>query len=326
MKSPVCVIGIDGGATNTVCRVMDTKGDLLGGGKSGPGNVLTADADVVYDSLYQALAQAIKSLETIDIGSICLGMAGSDNKQSREMLSGLLRKLTRDSRLCVKWLLSPETGIIVPDYEIALAGASPDGVGIVTIAGTGSVVFGRNRTGQTMRVGGWGRLIGDEGSAHNIAMQAIKAVFRSYDSREKLFPLTDQLLRHFNVKSVPEIAALLNYGRITARTVASFALLVDEAAAGGDMNAYAIIEDAAEKLARPTRVIIDRLFADEHTINVYTSGSVWAGASGIRNIFQNRLSIMQKTVNVEYPVNEPAYGACLLALKAYIRSENLEKV
>lgn len=325
MKPPVCVIGIDGGATRTVCRVMDINGILLGTGISGSGNILTAGPESVYDSLCQAIAQAVNSVDSVEIGSICLGMAGSQNLQSREILKGFLRKLTAESRIPVKWLLSDQTGIIVPDYEIALAGASPDKTGIVTIAGTGSVVFGRNPTGQSLRVGGWGYQIGDEGSAYFIAMQAIRTILNSYDRGMEPDPLTELLLSHFNSKSLPATIELIHSGKIGIRDIASFAPMVDGIAAMGDRSALAIVEDAVFKLAASTKIVIDRLYKEGDCVNVYTAGSVWDGVSGIRTIFQNSIARMFETVNVEYPVNEPSHGACLLALKAYLEDEWIEE-
>ncbi len=316
MKKPI-VIGIDGGATKTVCRIMDINGDLLGYGKSGSGNILTAGSDVVYESICQALDQAICKLKSVEVGSICLGMAGSGNEQSHTALADLIEKLIHDKRLDVKWSVTSGNCCIIPDYEVALAGASPDGVGIVTIAGSGSVVFGRNRSGKILRVGGWGRLFSDEGSAYHIAKQAVRLIIRLYDSGKKGFPFAETVQRYFNVSGVPELSAAFASGRITGSELAGFAPHVDETAANGEPNARAVIEDAAVSLADSTMLVIKRLFNGDSNINVYTTGAVWTGISGIRNLFKDRLSELTGAANVENPAHDPAHGACILALKAY---------
>ena len=161
-------LGVDGGQSRTRVLIGDEEGHVLGAGEAGPCNH-TAAAEgrrnlekAVLEGLAAACARAGLDSSRVGFAAACLGMSGGPDDK-REILAGILRA---------------ECLIVTHDAAIALAGATSAGQGIVVIAGTGSMAFGRNAEGRTARAGGWGHLFGDEGGGFDIARQALRAALR----------------------------------------------------------------------------------------------------------------------------------------------------
>src|SRR5947209_2868143 len=151
-------LGVDGGQSSTIALIADEEGRVLGHGKGGPCNHVSAAEgrakfiSAMSDCLREACHQARLDWKDIEFASACLGFSGgAEDKDQyvRELIRSTQYKITHDA-------------------EIALSGAIPDGAGIVAIAGTGSMVFGRNHRGEMARAGGWGYVYGDEGGAFDL--------------------------------------------------------------------------------------------------------------------------------------------------------------
>lgn len=165
-------IGFDGGGTKTDCVILDAAGSIVGEGRGGPSNALRSGFDVAFRSIGEAAAEALKvaHLRTTDITSVCAGLAGAGRRNVvRRTMVFLTREFPR------------ATAHVTTDYEIALNAAVAAGPGIVLVAGTGSVAYGRNSAGETARAGGYGPWVGDEGSAFEIGRRAVASVARSRD-------------------------------------------------------------------------------------------------------------------------------------------------
>src|SRR5437016_6114778 len=159
-------LGVDGGQSGTKAVIGDETGRILGAGDAGPCNHTTGAEGraklerVVGACVAAACGEAGIDPQTVQFEAACFGMSGGpEDKES------ILAEILRVGRL-----------IVTTDAVIALAGATSTGQGIITIAGTGSIAFGRNSEGRTARIGGWGHIYGDEGSAFDIARQATRAI------------------------------------------------------------------------------------------------------------------------------------------------------
>src|SRR5271169_50770 len=161
-------LGVDGGQSSTTAVIGDETGRIIGTGEAGPCNHAGAAEGraklerAVVGSLEAACDQAGLDAATVVFEAACFGMSGGP-EDKEAILAGILRT----ARL-----------IVTNDAVIALAGATPDGQGIITIAGTGSIAFGRNAEGRSARAGGWGYVFGDEGGAFDIVRQALRASLR----------------------------------------------------------------------------------------------------------------------------------------------------
>ena len=167
-------LGIDGGATKTSCLIGDEK-SVLGSGASGSSNLIRVGEAQARESLNSAIQQACAAahVSPAQIHKTCVGLAGA----GRSEISSAARRAMLE-------IVGGEVQI-VGDTIIALEAAFGRGPGVVVIAGTGSIAYGRNAAGQTARAGGWGFAISDEGSGYWIGRAAVASAMRSLDEEGK---------------------------------------------------------------------------------------------------------------------------------------------
>ncbi len=324
-----CVLGIDGGGSKTVCVVMDDTAQVLGRGEAGASNYQSVGIKATLHSIQSAIratsveaqkknvpsrSEVTKSTGTIKVEAICLGLAGVDRSADIQVIQSLVQQLKNSNFLPITWALQSSNIVICNDAMIALVGGVGHGVGIVAIAGTGSIVFGRNHQGYKKRVGGWGHILGDEGSAYNIAVQGMQAALRAYDGRGLSTSLQERLKQHLGLQSIENLIEVIYQRGWGVKEIAAMAPIVDRAAAEGDEVANTIIDRAVKELVKATSVVIDAIFSPMEVFEVVTTGSVWQGSSKIRERFEASIVTKAPSAKVIFPRYEPAIGAGLLAL------------
>ena len=275
------------------------------------------------------------SPKNIQIEAICLGLAGVGRPEDIEVVKNIVQELQNiklkdiksqnvksqksnlqnSNSLPIHWNLQPHNIIICHDALIALVGGIGRDVGIVVAAGTGSIVFGRNARGETKRVGGWGHILGDEGSAYKIAITGMQAALKTYDGREIHSCLLKDFQQHLEITSIEDLVEVIYRRGWDVKKIAALAPIVDRAAAKGDRVANKIIDDAVEELVKATSTVIKGIFQPGEVLEVVTTGSVWRNGS-MRERFVNAVIERLPGVEVILPRFEPAYGAGLLALKS----------
>jgi len=191
-------------------------------------------------------------------------------------------------------------------------------IGIVVAAGTGSIVFGRNHQGDTKRVGGWGHILGDEGSAYQIAVAGMQAALKAYDGRGIPTRLVEHFKQHLNLASIEDLIEVIYRRGWSVKEIAALAQIVDSAAAEGDEVANNIIDGAVQDLVKATSTVIDAIFNPLEVVEVVTTGSVWQGKSKIHERFAASILRQYPSAKVIFPRYEPAIGAGLLALKSLV--------
>ncbi len=313
------VLGLDGGGTKTVCIFMDDTGQVLGRGEAGPSNYQSVGKEAAFLSIQSAINQAIASTGAVKVEAICLGLAGVDRPADIQVAHSFVEQLKSSNSLPVTWALQPSNIVICNDALIALVGGVGHDVGIVAIAGTGSIIFGRNHQGCTKRVCGWGYILGDEGSAYHIAVSGMRAALRAYDGRSEPTILQERIREHLGLSSLENLIQVIYQQGWTVKEIAALAPIVDKAAASGDEVALTIIENAVKELVQATQVVIDAIFNPAEVVEVVTTGSVWQGNSLIREKFEASLVRRSPFTNVIFPRYEPAYGAALLALNSLLQ-------
>ena len=188
-------LGVDGGQSGTLAMIGDETGRVVGAGEGGPCNHAAAGEGrrklerAVAGSVGAACAQAGLDAAAVRFEAACFGMSGGPDDK-REILAGILRA---------------ERLIVTNDAVIALAGATATGQGIITIAGTGSIAFGRNAAGRTARAGGWGYIFGDEGGGFDIARQALRAALRMEEGWGPPTSLREILLAETGARDVNDV-------------------------------------------------------------------------------------------------------------------------
>jgi N-acetylglucosamine kinase-like BadF-type ATPase len=205
---------------------------------------------------------------------------------------------------------------VVGDMQIALKAAFDAGPGVIVIAGTGSIAYGRGQQGTTLRAGGWGFAIGDEGSAHWIGRAAVSAVLRAADPRDGTpEPLQNSafstaLCKVWGVTSLTDLARAAN-----SVPPSDFAALFPAVAASQDDLAAQVLTHAGRELADVAAVVIPHLFAKGQapSVPVAMIGGVFRHAPLVRQVFYNELRALDPRVEVNPQVVEPVEGALRMA-------------
>ena len=304
------VLGIDGGGTSTVALLAARAPGgwvTLGRGESGPSNCHTvgtaaalAALDAATDRAFAAAGRARRPVR-----AACLGLAGAGRPDDQEIV--------REWAVRVKLADAVE---VIEDAALLLAAGTPAGVGVAVVAGTGSMAFARGADARTARAGGWGPLLGDEGSGYAVALAGLRAAARAADGRAPATPLTDRLLAAFGLTRPQELVGAVYRGNDRA-ALAALAPLVLDAADAGDPVADGIVREAACELAAAAAAARSLDLGD--TFPVALAGGLLA-APGYRERFLAALAARGLTAAPVALVPEPAEGAVKLALDAITAS------
>jgi len=228
--------GIDAGQSGTVAMIGDESGRILGRGEAGAADEIGQDSHSTrlrdaLRSAYDKAAAAAKLQADARCARIVAGISGYEGR-----VYGRAPELPCDEL------------VLLHDAVIAHAGAFEGGPGVVVIAGTGSVAYGRDARGESVTVGGWGYLFADEGSAFWFARRAIEDAIRDEDSGKKN-PVTATVLEHFSNPSLHALVRSFYAGEISRTAFAHFARTMIEAAGAGDASAMRYVQQAAQALA-----------------------------------------------------------------------------
>lgn len=296
----MAVLGIDAGGTKTVCQVADATGLILAESR-GPGANLQNAGELQVEKVLHEVIQAATLQADAWPTSACIGMAGVDRPEDAAVVRGILSRLVPRCPV-----------VVVNDALIALEAGAPGAAGVVVIAGTGSIAYGRDTRGRAARAGGWGYVLGDEGSGYWLGRQALRAVLRASDGRGPATPLTARVLAHYEVSRPQDLVREIYYGRFKPSTVAACASLVEEVANEGDIWAQSLIETGAKELSLAARAVCDRLSLPDGP--VILAGGIFKAVPRLRAGMVNALTTSRPGIVVRALTHEPAAGAVSLAL------------
>ncbi len=300
---------------------------LLATVTAGPSNMTRVGEDGARDALHQAIREACGAAQIVprQIQRACVGAAGA----GRQEIANAVRKIVAE--------IIPGEIEVVGDMQIALTAAFGEGPGVIVIAGTGSIAYGRDAEGETARAGGWGFAISDEGSAHWIGRAAIRAVLRAADEtgddETKLdqaecdparpaHRLFHELKNAWGADSLQQLARKANANPDFAGLFP--AVLV--AAGAEDAAARHVIAQAASELARLAGIVQQRLFPNQHSaapspVPMAMAGGVFRHSAMIRELFYNGVRTENPNVVLNSGVVDPVHGALQMARKA-LRERN----
>lgn len=305
-------LAVDGGQTTTKVVVANEVGQIRGVANGGPSNHTEEPGGperlerVVRSTVNEALQSAgAASVDDHEFDAACFGMTGETTIKHR-----VLASLIRTPRLQV-----------VHDSVNALMGATAGKPGLIVIAGTGSVARGMNARGREVRVGGWGHLFGDEGSAYAISRQAIRAIAAETDGFGPTTRLTPMFLERLGVSSADELMQKYYSGAWSRDHMAGLSLWVNESAVGGDAVAQSILNDAGRDLAVSAIALMKLLFRDELAGGPADVPVI----SYIGGVFDNHFVLASfkaavlgayPMARIEPPLLPPVLGSLLLAYRA----------
>jgi N-acetylglucosamine kinase-like BadF-type ATPase len=292
------VLGIDAGGTKTVGLLADEQGRAVAEARGGGANLQThgeLGVEKVFDDIIETLGR------DHTISAVCLGIAGVDRPHDEAVIRGILRRLGHRDGVRV-----------VNDAAIALAAGAPSRVGIVVLAGTGSIAFGADRSGRTARSGGYGFLLADEGSGYWLGHQILRAAVRSYDGRGPKTLLEPLVFEAFEVDTVADLVPLVYEKGLPKHHTAALAPLVEQARLRGDPLAAQLVEQAGQELAVAARSVHRQLDFGSEPFPVVLAGGVFKACPTLPEPFSRHLDLPGARPSLL--ATEPASGAVALAL------------
>lgn len=300
------MLGVDGGGSHTACLIVDGQGREVGAAESGPCNHQLVGVAKAQSALREVIRKATRSAGRPKLAGACLGMAGLDRDEDlrliREMAGVVLPGVPTE---------------IVHDSDIALAAGTRDRrVGVVLIAGTGSIAVGVDSAGRRVRAGGWGHILGDEGSGYDIARRALNAAARAIDGRSPANALRECLVAAAGVASFEDLTNRIYLDGWSPGQVAALAPAVMAAAEEGVAVALEILAVAAHELALAARVVILSLGMQDQAFDLVLSGGILAGSPRLVNLVSREIVAFAPRAAIALPSRPPAYGAALIALQA----------
>ena len=289
-------LGVDGGQSSTSALIGDESGRVVGVGYAGPCNhVSSAESEMRFrDAIGGAVSAALQGagLAQVHFAAACLGLSGGP----------------ADKEALVRELVPAEQYRISNDAVIALLGATGGAPGVIAIAGTGSIAYGRNAEGRNARAGGWGYVFGDEGGAFDLVRQAVRAALRQEEGWGHSTALREALLEVTGAPNVNDLLHRFYTPDYPRARIASYAPLVDEAARSGDAAARDILHSAAQALATFVAAVRRQLFHRGELARISYIGGVFRS-----EILRERFAMLVQ-LESDAPVHPPAMGPAAGAL------------
>jgi N-acetylglucosamine kinase-like BadF-type ATPase len=266
------IIGIDAGGTKVQGLVIDMEKNILFQSLSGHGN-----PSVSYEEALQNLSSVVQQClnHTKEAAThIVIGMAGGGSGNLSQRIQSELSRMTS---LPI---------ILINDATLAYFSLIGNRNGVMTIAGTGSICYGRNgrREGTT---GGWGHLLGDEGSAYHLAIEASKRIVREMDLATPLSPLSRSILNTINATDAQGLKGFIYSS--SKGEIARLAKVIHKEAVAGDDYSLHLLKRAGELLAGQTNALIEKLQLESHPV-IALKGSVLEHNPVVQSIFKETVS------------------------------------
>lgn len=288
------ILGIDGGGTKTEAVLLDEKARVLDYRRGEACNVATLSEDTIA----KVICSLLKDLSKVDVA--VFGLAGTGRKKH-------LEKATR----AVSRVLEAKQLVIMPDAEIALYSSTLFKPGILIIAGTGSIAYALDSSGNTYRCGGLGYLLDDEGSGYWIGLRVLQTVAKMLDSREKPSLLLEKTLELLKVSTLDELVEL-TYSRLTVSDIASLARIALELFEE-DVYCRRIIEEACRELAQLAKCVAIKAGISSFTI--FCQGGLFNSSTFTKLTELMLRKVFKKKIELKKPLFKPVVGALLFAWK-----------
>lgn len=306
-------IGVDSGGTKTIACAVTAGGQLVGIGYGGPTNAYFVSEDDAISAMRVAVATS-------------LGMSSSDPKPLTQVQFVYLSApgFTPDATERALRELCPQAHIKVEgDAPAAFRAAIPTGDGVAVLSGTGS--FGAGLwNGKWLANGGWGPLLGDEGSGYWIGLQALRAVALAADSRGPQTALQEIFRRALHYSFDLELRRFVYKRDLNRQQIAALTILVMQAAREGDRIAQEILQNAGVELAKLGANLVKRLEVGSSPIPVSLVGGVVRGESPVVASFREAMREFVPSSYYVEPRFEPWVGALILSLELGNQKVELE--
>ena len=303
MSTPL-LIGIDGGGTHTLALLADAHGTELGRGWGGPSNIQAVGVAAALAQLDVAVGRAfeVAKLTRSKVSAACLGLAGIDLTEGLDVIHAWSARVSLADKVSV-----------ANDATLLLAAGTPNGWGLAVIAGTGSIAFTLDESGTDGRAGGWGHLLGDEGSAFQVVLQSLRAAARFADACGPRTALLDAFVHRMGLKEPRDLIPAVYRREWDRAALAALAPVVFDAASAGDEVALRVLQHQADELARTAAAAVRNSNLPAANLPVALAGGVLLKSDAYRARFLESLAGFGVTPGDVGLVDEPAVGAVVLA-------------
>jgi N-acetylglucosamine kinase len=301
--SDIHVLGLDAGGTKTVCLLASGDGVILSRARRGGANLQASGELEVEKVLHDVMEDALAGTDALP-DAICLGIAGADRPHDADVVRGIMRRIGAKARV-----------LVVNDALVALEAGAPGEPGVVIISGTGSIAYGRNAAGEAARSGGWGYVLGDEGSGYWIGRAALRAVLREADHRGPRTALTPMLLQHFAIPQPQGLIHEVYHGNLRPAAIGALASCVQQAFEQGDHVAVGILQAAARELEAAALSVARRLDLMGQPFPFILAGGIYRAVPWLQRELSERLPRAVPESRAELLEREPAEGAVAFALQ-----------
>ncbi len=296
-------IGLDGGGTKTKCVITDFNLNPLYECQGGPSNFLIIGTEKVSDTILSLIIKCCEKLKisSNEIASVLIGTTGAGRLNDAEKLKNdFIHHSKTKGHIFNSFHVDS-------DARIALEGAFSGGTGALLIAGTGSIIFGKDNDGNIHRAGGFGKLLGDEGSGNTLGKRGLSAVAKEFDGRGSKTLLTVFLMNDFKIKDASELITEVYRNNFD---LASFAPFVIEAAKLGDKIALQILNEETDELILHIKSIYNQL--KEESLKLCFVGGTIANENFYSNMLKDKIKSL-KNIEVVSAEHSPEIGAAIMA-------------
>lgn len=290
------IIGVDGGGTKTEAVAYDLEGNVLKISLKGFANLLN-NRDEALKNIHDSIKEITDEYGVENLKGLYLGIAGSESGDNAKLIKEVADEFYKHS-------------LIMNDGELALKAMLEGEDGILTIAGTGSISFGVNGD-KSVRCGGWGHLLGDEGSAYKISIEAIKRMILENDNNIEKSELTKKVMEYLKIKNIDEVIPFVYSS--TKDEVAKLAPIVSILAENGDEICISIMEKEGLELAKTTENTYKKLGFEKCSIGLV--GGVIRKSKVVREVFEKYLNENINVVSYIDTSVSAAKGAYYIYLK-----------
>ena len=298
------IIGMDGGGTKTQCIITDINGEKLFECSGNASNFLVQGTEKVSETIYNLITECKNQLKinTEDIKAILIGSTGAGRENDA-------KKLENDfNSFAEKKGTKFNVFRVESDARIALEGAFSGKPGSILIAGTGSIMFGKDGNGNILRVGGFGRYLGDEGSGFVIGKKGLVAVSKEFDGRGGHTIISELIAEKFKIETSEKLITEIYKNNFD---IASIAPLVITAADQNDKSALKIIDEETDELILHIKSMLSKI--NQSKLDLVLIGGLITNKNIYSITFLNKIKSKLKNVNVKGPDSPPEMGAVLMA-------------
>jgi N-acetylglucosamine kinase-like BadF-type ATPase len=286
------VLGIDVGGTKTVCLLANEDGTILAEARESGAN-LQGVGELALEKVLHSVMEAALVGQRAMPSAICLGIAGVDRADDQKVVRGIMDRIGYKATI-----------VIVNDALIALQAGIGDAPGIVIVSGTGSIAYGRNARAEAARAGGWGYVLGDEGSGYWIGRLALRAVVRHADGRGPDTSLT----------GAAELIHRVYHEELAPSAIGALARYVEQAREAGDLVAVGILDHAVEELMIAAEAVMKRLEMGDESFSFVLAGGMFYAVPWLceqLKVLLPSIAAHSRTIRLD---KDPALGAVHLAL------------